>query len=439
MRSILVSRPLQGPRRAALPASHVLIALALCAALVAVRASACPNCGPPRPALSEQIAEADTVVLIRWVAAQKPPERDPAGGVPEFPAEDASPSEVGSTTYEIVRVAKGGDETVRPGGRIELVKYRSGKPGDLYLLTGARRQTAAGRVDWDFPVEITEAGFAYLEKAPSPDLPSGQRLAYFLKYLEFPDPLVAADAFQEFANAPYEDLHPLVDQMPRDRLRKWIVDDQIVPTRLNLYGMMLGLCGNDEDKELLKKKILAASDGPRPDMPGIMSGYLTLAGEEGLALLEEEKLKPRYVEVKLADGTVKQQNAVPFHETFAALKTLQFMWDYEKDRIPRERLKQAMRIVLEQTELADFAIADLARWKDWEIQDRVMALYGAKGYEAAAIKRAIIGYFLACVRDMPAGATQPPPHVVKARAHLEELRKRDPKLVSDVERFSFFD
>lgn len=420
-----------------------LVRPAVCAAIVlataiAPRAHACPNCGPPRPSLADQIAEADAVVLVRWVSARKPPERrdDAAGGdtfPDEFPAADASPAEIGSTSYEIVRVAKAASETVRPGGRIEIVRYRPGKPGDLFLLMGKRETTLV----WETPIEISKAGFAYIEQAPAQDVPARQRLEYFLKYLEFPDPLVAADAFQEFANAPYENLAPLVDQMPRERLRKWIVDTEIVPTRLNLYGMMLGLCGDEEDEALLKKKIIEKSNEMRVEMPGIMSGYLTLAGEKGLKLLEEEKLRPRLVEVKLPDGTTKQADAIPFSETFAAVKAVEFMWDYEKDRVRPERLKQSMRIVLERSDLADFAIQYLSRWKDWESQDRVIALYGAKGFEAAAIKRAIIGYFLACVRDVPKDAAQDPPHVTQAKVHLAKLRERDPKLVADVERFAF--
>ncbi|MEX1095919.1 MAG: hypothetical protein WED34_07710 [Planctomycetales bacterium] len=404
------------------------------------RAGACPNCGPPKPALSQQMADADAVVLVQWIAARKPPEDDaPAASErsfpPEFPAGDPASADVGSTTYEIVRAARGESAAIRPGGRIELVRYRPGKKGGLFLLMGIQGTT----LEWDVPVEISAAGFAYLEQSPAPDAPAAQRLEYFLKYLEFPDPLVAADAFQEFANAPYKDMLPLVDKMPRERLRKWIFDAETVPTRLNLYGMMLGLCGDETDEALLKKKILARSDEMRLEMPGIMSGYLTLAGDEGLALLEEEKLRPRYVEVEQPDGTLKRENQIPFSETYAALRAVQFLWDYERDRVAPERIKQSMRIVLERSDLADFAIADLARWKDWEIQDRVMELYGAKDFDAAAIKRAIIRYFLTCARDVPAGATTDPPHVAKAKAHLETLKKRDPKLVADVERFSFFE
>lgn len=398
------------------------------------RAEGCPNCGPPRPALVEQIDEADAVVLVRWVSAVKPRERADDETFPaEFPVGESSPAEIGSTSYEIVRVAKADSETIGPGGRIEMVRFRPGKPDDLFLLMGKRGVS----LEWETPIEISEAGFAYIENAPAQDVPTRQRLEYYLKYLEFPDPLVAADAFQEFANAPYEDLEPLIDRMPRERLRKWIVDKEIVPTRLNLYGMMLGLCGDEEDEALLKKKILEKSDEMRVEMPGIMSGYLTLAGEEGLRLLEEEKLTPRLVEVKLPDGTTKQADAVPFSETFAAVKAVEFMWDYEKGRVSPERLKQSMRIVLERSDLADFAIQYLSRWKDWKSQDRVIALYDAKGFEAAAIKRAIIGYFLACVRDVPKDATQEPPHVTQAKKHLATLRERDPKLVSDVERFAF--
>ena len=73
--------------------------------------------------------------------------------------------------------------------------------------------------------------------------------------------LIADDAYAEFANAPYNEIVPLAKQFPRESLRKWIVSPDVVPTRLGLYGMMLGLCGNDEDAALMQAKITETTDG----------------------------------------------------------------------------------------------------------------------------------------------------------------------------------
>jgi hypothetical protein len=79
-----------------------------------------------------------------------------------------------------------------------------------------------------------------------------------------------------------------------------------------------------------------------------------------------------------------------------------------------------LRQALAQPALADQAIIDLARWTDWNALDAVVALYGRTGYEAAATRRAIVGYLLACPR-------------VEAREELNRLRLRDPQGVSAAE------
>ena len=53
------------------------------------------------------------------------------------------------------------------------------------------------------------------------------------------------------------------------------------------------------------------------------------------------------------------------------------MWTYEPDIIPKGRLKESLRLLLDRPELADLVIADLSRWKDWKIMDRLMTIYVA--------------------------------------------------------------
>ncbi|MEX0701147.1 MAG: hypothetical protein WD069_03550 [Planctomycetales bacterium] len=419
-------------------------------ALAAGEAAACPWCPEPSITLSEQLAGSDAAVLVQWVSAQKPAEEslstleafDEAAGRADSddPRDDsgatAAPRDAaGSTTYEVVRVARGGPDTVKKGDRITLVRYRPGKPGDLSLLLG----TKGTIVEWSTPVEITETGFNYLAQAPPTETPTTKRLEYFLKFLEFPDPLVANDAFQEFANASYKDLMPLIDQMPAEKIAKWVTSEDTSPTRLGFYGMLLGLCGDEDDAALLKAEILDETGEYRLGIDGVMSGYLLLTGEKGLALLEEEKLKPHYVETVRPDGSIHRENKVPFSETYSAMRAIRFMWDYGDGRISADRLRQSMRMLLDRPDLADLVIADLARWKDWSVQDRMMELYGSKEYDVPSVKRAIVRYLLVCAASAPKDAPAPPPHVVEAKKHLADLRARDPKTVQEAERFFFIE
>jgi hypothetical protein len=67
-----------------------------------------------------------------------------------------------------------------------------------------------------------------------------------------------------------------------------------------------------------------------------------------------------------------------------------------------------------------------------------MELYGKEGYEIPSIKRAIVRYLIACTKDRPADSTaEAPKHAAQAEQHLAALRKTDPKIVRDAERFYF--
>ena len=237
---------------------------------------------------------------------------------------------------------------------------------------------------------------------------------------------MANDAYGEFANAPYEDIAKLKDEMPREKIRNWVTSSDTNVARLGLYGLLLGLSGTDEDARLMEKKISEPTQDFRLGIDGVMSGYLLLTGAEGLELLEKTKLKPG------------KESKVPFSETYAAMQALRFMWTYGDGTIEKESLRKSMRLLLDRPELADLVVADLARWQDWSVQDRLMNLYGKEGYDIPSIKRAIVRYFLVASKkdekDQEGNAAQ---HVAQAKQHLETLRERDPKTVKEAERFFF--
>lgn len=64
-----------------------------------------------------------------------------------------------------------------------------------------------------------------------------------------------------------------------------------------------------------------------------------------------------------------------------------------------------MHLLLERKEMADLVITDLARWKDWSIQDRLMTMYSDENYDIPAIRRAIVRYLYYCSQEK----LNPPP------------------------------
>jgi hypothetical protein len=187
---------------------------------------------------------------------------------------------------------------------------------------------------------------------------------------------------------------------------------------------MLGLCGDEEDAALMQAKIAENTENFRLGIEGVMGGYLLLTGESGLDAIEKSKLLSK---------------DVPFSETYAAMQALRFMWTYGNGRISPERLRSSMRLLLDRPEVADLVVADLARWKDWSVQSRLMDLYGAEGYDIPSIKRSIIRYMIASTKDVsPGGGEQePPPHVAQGVKYLQKLRDKDAKMVNESERLFF--
>jgi hypothetical protein len=379
-------------------------ALAALAALPSTQAPACPFCSAPTLTLTEQYAKADAAVLVQWISGEM-----------------ASKDSLGSTTYEIVQVARTPVKSIENGKKITLERYRKGMQGDLALLLGSRAKGET--LEWGSPLDMSVDSYNYIVEAPSLDAKPGKRLAYYLKFLEASESMIANDAYGEFANAPYKDIVPLEKQFPREKLRKWLVAPDVPATRLGLYGLMLGLCGNDEDAALMQSKIAEKTDGFRLGIEGVMSGYLLLTGEKGLETIEKSKLESK---------------EVPFSETYAAMQALRFLWTYGNGRIPADRLKASMRLLLDRPEVSDLVIADLARWKDWSIQARLMELYGAEEYNIPSIKRSIIRYMIASTKDVPAGGGEKTPrHVTDGVKLLAQLRDKDAKMVNEVERYFF--
>jgi hypothetical protein len=408
----------------------------LLTATVATQTLACPFCSAPSQTLAEQVAQADGVCLVQFVKGE--------------PAKDQDP---GTSTYEVVQVVKSPKDSLKKGDHVNLPRYRAGKAGDLFLVMGTR----AGKenaIEWGSPTEITEPAFAYVAQAPAPEVPVTKRLKYFLRFLEFPDQLVANDAFGEFANAPYKDIAAVASLLPRDKIRTWLTRPETPQTRLGLYGMLLGLCGDDSDAKLLAEKIAPNSDEFRIGLDGMISGYLLLRGNSALDNIDDWKFK------------IHNGKKAAFSETYAAMMGLRFMWQYAGGKISNERLQQSMRLLLDQPELADLVIADLARWKDWSVQERLMSLYGKGDYNIPSIKRSIIRYMLASTDlkgDVAAADNRATAaagsasgaqstggtasgnvasessveSAARGKKYLDELRKKDPRTVKEAERFFF--
>ncbi len=367
--------------------------------------------------LTEQMAQADVTVIAEYKIA-------------EMPAEDGS--HFGNTVYVITKVQSNPSHSkFKPGDEIRLNRYQEGKPGDLAILTGTQISETAAQITqpfstqpqddflWSSPLPITPEAVTYIDKLPSLEVNPIDRLEYFLSYLESKDPVVADDAYAEFAIAPYEQVVSLSPRIDSSKIRGYVTDPNTPVTRLGFYGLLLGLCGGPEDAALMEKMVAEKTGDFRIGIDGVMAGYLLLTGDRGLKVLEETKIK------KQPEG----QPEVPFSEIYAAMQALRFTWDYATEaQLPKLRVKEAMRLFLERPDMADLAVLDLARWNDWDVSDRLIAMYGKEDFDLPSVKKSIAGFFIQCQKaGADGGQGASPEAVAKAEAFLTRLETEDPQ------------
>jgi hypothetical protein len=212
--------------------------------------------------------------------------------------------------------------------------------------------------------------------------------------------MLARDAYDEFAIAPYEAVQALAPEMDHDQLLEWIQDPEMSTDRKRLYLTMLGVCGSEKDLPMLEEMLRSTQKSTRGGLDALIACYLTLAGEKGLPLVNDLFLS---------------NNKSPYADTYAAIMAIRFHGT-EGDVIPRSALVESLHHVLDRTDLADLVIPDLARWSDWSQIDRLTKLFVEADPDNNWVRVPVVNYLRAC----------PLPEAKKA---LEKLEKVDPESV----------
>lgn len=369
-------------------------------------AAACPFCDTAGQTLSEETASADVVVLAKLIA----PTGAPKVGESDIGAIGVPDPDSGSAKFRVVEVLKG-KKRMEGVEEIDVTFYGDGDPKTIYRITGVGTTSPL----WTTPLPMTDAALEYVKKMPDMTVKGADRLEFYQKYLEATEPMLAQDAYDEFARAPYQTLVGLKDRMDHEQLLDWIKDPKVPPTRRRLYLTMLGVCGSDEDANVLEELIRSEDDETKSALDATVASYLTLKGADGLPLIENLFLK--------------DANAKYIH-TYATIMALRFH-ARESDVIPRERIIAAMRHVLDRADLADQIIPDLARWEDWSVLDRLVAMFKSKDKELKWIKIPVVNYLMAAQRaDGDVAA--------RAKTAMEDLTEFDPETVKRAKAYFAF-
>lgn len=358
------------------------------------RAVACPFCTSVSQTFSEEIASMQVVGMARLVEAPDVPES--AATDPDAPLPKAK--------FQISHVIKG-EEWIHDGDTIEVLFFGEAIKDRFYLVMG----TDAPNIMWTTPLGLSDRGHDYVMNLTGLTDDS-KRLEFFQEYLEDDDEMLARDAYDEFAKAPYAWVVELKGKMHRDRLLKWVQDKEISSTRRRLYFTMLGVCGKPEDAELLGNMMRSDDRRMKAGLDALLACYLILKGQEGLNEVEELFLKNPDAE---------------YADTYAAIMAIRFHGN-ETDVIPKTELVKALRHLLERPELADLVIPDLARWQDWEVMPRLVALFKNADEKSSWVRVPVINYLRSCPLE-------------EAKRQIEELSEIDPDAVKRAQTFFPFD
>lgn len=349
---------------------------------------ACPFCSAVSQTFAEEIDSLDAAVFVRLISKAEPETDD--DGYDSLP----------KSTFEVVKILKG-DEHVKIGTKIETHYFGRDHDG-TFIVMG----TDSPDIIWTSPLALSERGVEYVEKVV--ELPKdATRLQFFQDFLEDEDEMLARDAYDEFAKAPYSDIIDLKPHMNHKRVLHWIEDTENVPaSRRRLYLTMLGVCGGEEDAKLLETYMQSEVKEDKLGLDAMVACYLTLKGPDGMDLIKELYLANKESE---------------YADTYSAIMALRFH-GAETEVIPKERVLEGFRCLLDRPDLADLVIPDLARWEDWSVMPKLFELYSDANAESNWIRVPIVNYVRACPLE-------------SADEMMEKLREVDPDAVKRASTF----
>lgn len=227
-------------------------------------------------------------------------------------------------------------------------------------------------------------------------------LLHHAAFLDHPDPVLAEDAYLEFARAKDDEVGEAARQLPPRRFRKLIEDPRTPAERLGLFAFLLAGSGDLNQAEFLKDHAARRDARTLQALDGFLCGYMTLRPMEGWALAE----------TMLAD---RKEN---FAARYAVLRAIRFHYNW-KPKENRPAMLRALAGLLRDPEYADLAVEDLRKWQVWDLTPQVLDLFGRPEHDAPITRRTIVRYALCCPLS-------------EARTFLDQVRKTDGEMVREV-------
>ena len=360
-----------------IPVSRVAIGLLLALTLLQREAQSCPFCSAAAPPFRQELAVMDAVAIA--TPAENVPQRDP---------------DTSEVRMKIVRVLRGGD-LIRVGQEVVAPHYGDLSAGKRFLISGVDPPNLL----WS-SLPVSKRAEDYLTKVLKLGDDPVEQLKFFYGHLDDAEQMLERDAYDEFALAPYPVIKKLKPHLNREQLIEWISEPEVATSRKRLYLTLLGVCGGEQDLPALEAMLRSSQKSTRAGLDALVGCYLTLAGEKGLPLVNEQLLANK---------------KSPYADTYAAIMAIRFHGT-EGDVIPRSALVESLHLVLDREDLADLVIPDLARWGDWSQIDRLFQMFIDADEDNNWVRVPVINYLRACPLD-------------KAKEAIKKLEEIDPESV----------
>ena len=345
-------------------------------------ASACPFCSAFSSTLTQDIEITEAAALGVCVATPG--------------ADDSSP--IAMYRFKVLEVLKG-SAVSGPGVEVVVPAAELYKIGDQVLLVAVSEEDLW---EWGAVGPLSDAAMAHIKKLMVLPKSGQERMGYFLKYLKSDDTFLANDAFNEFAMATIEEMATVKPLLDRQEVIRTIVDPETKLEMRRLHWTLLSICGEPQDVQVAINAINArlAEEEDKVGFDSALSCALVLGGEQSLKMIEEKILAhpdARYTDINSAILAIR------VHGT-------------EFKQIPRTRLLDSLRLVLEKPDVADLVIPDLARWEDWSQIDKLVELFSLPIQKSQYLRVPVVRYLQACPLS-------------EAEAALEKCKKLDPDAV----------
>ncbi len=378
-------------------------------------ALACPFCNAQGTTLGAEFAGADMIVLATVESAIRDPE-------------DASKN---SSTLKILKMLKP-HPAFKDAKTLTVSRYitKGSKERDYqYILfcyvysdplDAAAATVASTAVFTNYRNVTVDAyrGDDIPEKSKMPDYleatqklqnkPTIDRLAFYFENLESNELFISGDAYNEWGFAEYKDVRALAPKLPTDTILKWMRDPATLGSRLGLYALLIGHSGKKEYAAELRK-LLDNPDGKYgAGLDGLLAGYTLLdpkAGWEYLLSLASDRKKDFLIRA-------------------AAMRSLRFFHDERPDIIKPEQILTAFKELLAQDDIADMAIDDLRKWRNFDLTDEIFRYAELESHSVGIVKRAMLKYALVAEAENKNA---------KAKAYVAKARGADAKRVAQAE------